>query len=120
MRLIRLGGFGYVSIMKKYPAGLGNRMRRFDEWSLTGNHPQVRTYYDYFYAMETGHLNLVYPESQASKSDIDNVATFYRPRLKEIIDENTFFDELMIGDRDLSVDINKITLVSFIRDGLRA
>ena len=120
MRLINLTRCGYASIVKRYPTGLGNRMRRFDEWSLTGNHPRVRTYYDYFYIMESEHLNLIFPESQASKSDIDNATAFYRPKLKEIMDENTFFDEEMIGDREVSVDIEKITLASFIRDGLRA
>jgi hypothetical protein len=52
MKLMKPLAYGYVSIIKKYPEGLGNRMRRFDEWSLTGNHPSVRTYYDYFYNLE--------------------------------------------------------------------
>ena len=113
-------GFGFNSIIKKYPMGLGNRMRKFDECSLTGNHPQVKTYYDYFYIKEREHLNLIFPESQASKSDIDNSAAFYRPRMKEIYDENSFFDEDMIGDHELSADISKITLASFIKDGLNS
>ena len=119
MRLMKMIGHGYVSIIKKYPNGLGNRMRKFDEWSLTGKHPEVQTYYDYFYILERDHLNLIFPESQASKSDIDNVATFYRPKLKEILDENTFFDEEMIADHEVSADLSKITLFNFIKDGLK-
>lgn len=45
-----------ISIIKKYPKGLGNRMRKFDEWTLTANHPQVKTYYDYFYNLEGKHF----------------------------------------------------------------
>lgn len=60
MKLMKRMGFGFNSIIKKYPMGLGNRMRKFDEWSLTGNHPQVKTYYDYFYIKEREHLNLIF------------------------------------------------------------
>lgn len=93
-------------------------MRKFDEWTLTANHPQVKTYYDYFYNLEGKHFQVNFPETQASKNDIDQAAIFYRPKMKEIIDENTYTDDEFIGDNQLSEDITKMTLKNFVKEGI--
>lgn len=52
LRLIRQAQCGYISIVKKYPNGLGNRMERFDQWVKSWNDPHFSTYYDYYYNFE--------------------------------------------------------------------
>jgi hypothetical protein len=46
--LVRINRAGYISLIKKYPNGLPNRLQHFDTWVASWKDPHIRTYHDYF------------------------------------------------------------------------
>ena len=38
----------YISLIKKYPKGIPNRLEKYDKWVASWKTPPINTYYDYF------------------------------------------------------------------------
>lgn len=106
LRLIKISQRGYVSIIKKYPNGLGNRMERFDEWAKTWNNPQITSYYDYFYNGETKEFGVVIPDSENARNELAQCATRYRPAIYEFHEKMKIFEPHYADDKLLSIDVN--------------
>lgn len=46
--LLKKVRFQYISIIKKHPRGVVDRMQRFDQWAQSWNDPNIKTYKDLF------------------------------------------------------------------------
>ena len=50
MRLLARGNrAGYISLIRKHPAGIVNRLQVYDGWVASWKDPHIHSYYDYFY-----------------------------------------------------------------------
>jgi hypothetical protein len=47
--LLHLNKATSISLIKKYPNGLPNRLQQHDDWVKSWKDPHIHTYYDYFY-----------------------------------------------------------------------
>lgn len=118
MQLIRTARRNYVSIVRKYPDGLGNRMERFDEWTKTWNDPNVTSYYDFFYNFESRKFEAYIPDSDSAKNELAQCAARHRPVIAELSDKLNIKDNYYSNDNLLSIDVAHLSFRRFVREGL--
>ena len=52
----------YISLIRKYPKGMPNRLEEFDKWAASWNQPHINNYYDYFLNGETQQHEMWMPD----------------------------------------------------------
>jgi hypothetical protein len=73
MQLLVRNRASYISLIRKHPDGLPNRLEPFDKWVATWNEPNIHSYEDYFRNGETRKQEMFMPDCPRSKAALDFV-----------------------------------------------
>ena len=73
MQLSRKPRAMFISLIKKHPRGIENRLQHFDRWVVGWKTPPINSYYDYYHNGETGKHRMWVPDCPKSKMALDLV-----------------------------------------------
>ena len=71
----------YISLIRKYPKGMKERLPHFDKWVQDWKDPNITTYYGVFLNQEQGKHEQYYPDCIKSKAAVDQADFNFRPTL---------------------------------------
>jgi hypothetical protein len=120
IRLLKTARFSYLSIIKKHPNGLGNRLERFDDWTKTWNDPNIKTYHDYFHNGEIPKFDVTNPDCEASKHEFAQCAARHRPAIFENSEKFNLFENEFGTDQFLSAEAGDLDFRKFLKECLKA
>ena len=81
MQLSRKSRAMFISLIKKHPRGIENRLQHFDKWVLGWNTPPINSYYDHYRNGEAGEHEMWVPDCPKSRIALDLVEFNHRPAL---------------------------------------
>ena len=61
----------YISLIKKYPKGMEERLPHFDKWVLTWKNSNIQTYHEIYLNQEQGKHSYFFPDCAKSKAALD-------------------------------------------------
>jgi len=71
----------FISLIKKHPKGISNRLEPFDKWVAGWKTPPIDSYYDYYRNAETREHEMWIPDCPKSRTALDLVEYGHRPAL---------------------------------------
>lgn len=111
MRLLARGNrAGYISLIRKHPAGIVNRLQVYDGWVASWKDPHIHSYYDYFYNGETRTHDMYMPNCARAKALEDSLTYNFRPGLADMYQRFFPIDENFADDLGPSQDTSALTL----------